>query len=139
MSRIIRYGSAADTLDAHEKQGELLDECGALVHIIPQYGATQAEARAQWVAAVGRAVGVRRLLDDGRLLEIMGGVGSLPKPPEVYQELVAAVSDRLTGIEVWHNPKRSLVADGAVDRTFEGINPNHWWLVGTVQAAANSS
>jgi len=45
------------------------------------------------VAAVRRAVGVRRTLGDGRLLEILGGVGSLPKPPEVYQELVAAVSD----------------------------------------------
>lgn len=30
MSRIIRYGSAADALDVHEKQGELLDEFGAL-------------------------------------------------------------------------------------------------------------
>ena len=39
---------------------------------------------------------------------------------------------RISDVEVWHNPKRSLVAEGAADRTFEGINPNHWWLVATV-------
>jgi HD-like signal output (HDOD) protein len=44
------------------------------------------------VAAVRRAVGVRRLLADGRLLEILGGTAALPKPPQVYQELVEAVS-----------------------------------------------
>lgn len=44
------------------------------------------------VAAVCRAVTVRRLLSDGRLLEIVGAVGSLPKPPEVYQRLVEVVS-----------------------------------------------
>lgn len=43
------------------------------------------------VAAVRRAVSVRRLLGDGRLQEIIGGFGALPKPPGVYQELVAVV------------------------------------------------
>ena len=43
------------------------------------------------VAAVRRAVSVRRLLD-GQLQEIIGSVGSLPKPPGVYQELVDVVS-----------------------------------------------
>jgi HD-like signal output (HDOD) protein/CheY-like chemotaxis protein len=46
------------------------------------------------VAAVRRAVSVRRMLTDGRLQEIIGGIGSLPKPPGVYQELVAVVSSQ---------------------------------------------
>jgi SAM-dependent methyltransferase len=48
------------------------------------------------------------------------------------EQIVAAVSGQVADVEVWHNPKRSLTADGATGRTFEGINPNHWWLVATV-------
>jgi HD-like signal output (HDOD) protein len=44
------------------------------------------------LAAVRRAVGVRRMLAGGKLLEIIGGTASLPKPPQVYQELVEALA-----------------------------------------------
>jgi SAM-dependent methyltransferase len=47
-------------------------------------------------------------------------------------QVVDSVAGRISDVEVWHNPKRALVANGATDRTFEGINPNHWWLVATV-------
>ena len=36
---------------------------------------------------------------------------------------------------IWRNPKRSGELWGVGDataRAFEGINPNHWWLVATV-------
>jgi SAM-dependent methyltransferase len=47
-------------------------------------------------------------------------------------DVVAAMADAITDVEVWHNPQRSLGAEGATSRTFEGINPNHWWFVATV-------
>ena len=43
-----------------------------------------------------------------------------------------AAAPQLTGIEVWTNPKSKLDAYGATMRTFEGVNPYHWWLVATV-------
>jgi SAM-dependent methyltransferase len=52
------------------------------------------------------------------------------------EQIVEEVGGRLTAVEIWQNPKRSLVADGAVGRTFDGINPNHWWLVATVAPPA---
>jgi SAM-dependent methyltransferase len=49
-------------------------------------------------------------------------------PDSVIGPLVA----QITAIEVWTSPKSKLRALGASMRTFEGINPHHWWLVATV-------
>jgi len=38
----------------------------------------------------------------------------------------------LTDIEVWTHPKSKLKAYGATMKTFEGVNPHHWWLLATV-------
>jgi ubiquinone/menaquinone biosynthesis C-methylase UbiE len=46
--------------------------------------------------------------------------------------VTSPLSPQLTGIEVWVNPKSKLTAFGATMRTFEGVNPSHWWLVATV-------
>lgn len=43
-----------------------------------------------------------------------------------------ALGERVADVEVWKNPARKLGVDGADVRTFEGINPHHWWLVATV-------
>lgn len=47
-------------------------------------------------------------------------------------QVTGPLSPQLTDIEVWTNPKSKLHAYGAGMRTFEGINPHHWWLVATV-------
>ncbi|MDJ0767226.1 MAG: class I SAM-dependent methyltransferase [Ilumatobacter sp.] len=42
------------------------------------------------------------------------------------------LAPQLTKIEVWTNPKSKLRAIDASMRTFEGVNPRHWWLVAEV-------
>jgi ubiquinone/menaquinone biosynthesis C-methylase UbiE len=47
-------------------------------------------------------------------------------------QVTGPLSPQLAGIEVWTNPKSKLSAYEATMRTFEGINPHHWWLIATV-------
>jgi ubiquinone/menaquinone biosynthesis C-methylase UbiE len=47
-------------------------------------------------------------------------------------EVTGPLSPQLTDIEIWTNPKSKLTAAGATRRTFDGINPHHWWLIATV-------
>lgn len=47
-------------------------------------------------------------------------------------QVVGPLQSDLTDIEVWTNPKCKLTAFGATMRTFEGINPHHWWVIATV-------
>jgi ubiquinone/menaquinone biosynthesis C-methylase UbiE len=47
-------------------------------------------------------------------------------------QVTGPLSPQLTDIEVWKNPKSKLDGYGATMRTFEGVNPHHWWLVAIV-------
>jgi len=47
-------------------------------------------------------------------------------------QVTGPLGPHLSGIEVWTNPNSNLRGYGAEMRTFEGINPAHWWLVATV-------
>jgi ubiquinone/menaquinone biosynthesis C-methylase UbiE len=47
-------------------------------------------------------------------------------------QVTGPLAPQLTDVEVWTNPKSKLHAYGASMRTFEGVNPHHWWLVATV-------
>ncbi len=47
-------------------------------------------------------------------------------------EVTGPLMPQLTDIEVWTHPKSKLVAYGAEQRHFEGVNPHHWWVVATV-------
>lgn len=47
-------------------------------------------------------------------------------------QVTGPLAPLLTDIEIWTNPKSKLRAYGASMRTFEGVNPRHWWLVATV-------
>lgn len=38
----------------------------------------------------------------------------------------------ITDIEVWKHPKSKLKAYGATIKTFEGVNPHHWWLIAVI-------
>ena len=52
----LRLSLASEQLLDYERfQHAVLDECGTLVHILPQNGSPAAEVRAQWVAAVAKA------------------------------------------------------------------------------------
>lgn len=47
-------------------------------------------------------------------------------------QVTGPLAPLLTDIEVWKNPKSKLAAYGADMKTFEGVNPHHWWLIATV-------
>lgn len=47
-------------------------------------------------------------------------------------QVTGPLSPQLAGIEVWKHPKSKLHAYGATMRTFEGVNPHHFWIVATV-------
>jgi SAM-dependent methyltransferase len=49
-------------------------------------------------------------------------------------DLIEVLGDRLTDVEIWRNPKSKITGRGAVNQEFDGINPNHYWLVATVAA-----
>lgn len=56
-------------------------------------------------------------------------------PHQVLRRVGAQISD----VVIWRHPRRTGdvwgVGEAAVE-TFEGINPNHWWLVATVDGGA---
>ncbi len=47
-------------------------------------------------------------------------------------QVTGPLAPLLTDVEIWTHPKNKLHHYGAALRTFEGINPHHWWLVATV-------
>ena len=47
-------------------------------------------------------------------------------------EVIGPLAAQITEIEVWTNPKSKLHVVDATIRTFEGVNPHHWWLIATV-------
>lgn len=47
-------------------------------------------------------------------------------------QVTGPLSPQLTDFEIWVHPKSRLSAYGATIRRFEGVNPNHWWVVATV-------
>ena len=47
-------------------------------------------------------------------------------------QVTGPLAPRLTDIQVWTNPASKLRAYGAELRTFEGVNPAHWWLVARI-------
>lgn len=51
------------------------------------------------VAAVERVLAVRELVTDTGLRDLLGGVESLPKPPQVYDEMMAISSDPDSDLE----------------------------------------
>lgn len=51
-------------------------------------------------------------------------------------EVTGPLGPRLTDVRVWTNPSSKLSAYGAEIRTFEGVNPAHWWLVARVVGEA---
>ncbi|MDX2382017.1 MAG: class I SAM-dependent methyltransferase [Acidimicrobiia bacterium] len=47
--------------------------------------------------------------------------------------VVGPLSAQLADVQVWRNPKSSVHAHGAEIKTFEGINPHHYWIIATVR------
>jgi len=47
-------------------------------------------------------------------------------------QVIGPLTPQLTDIELWKNPNSKLKGLDATSRTFEGVNPHHWWLVATV-------
>jgi SAM-dependent methyltransferase len=47
-------------------------------------------------------------------------------------QVTGPLGPQLEDVQVWVNPSSRLSAHGAERRTFEGVNPAHWWLVARV-------
>lgn len=47
-------------------------------------------------------------------------------------QVTGPLSPQLTDVEVWTHPKSKLKAYGATMKTFEGVNPHHFWIIATV-------
>jgi SAM-dependent methyltransferase len=47
--------------------------------------------------------------------------------------IVGPLSPQLGDVEIWRNPSSKVHAYGAETRTFEGINPHHYWVIATVR------
>jgi len=48
-------------------------------------------------------------------------------------EVIGPLTPLLTDVEIWRNPSSKITGQGAVVRTFEGINKAHYWVVATVR------
>ena len=48
-------------------------------------------------------------------------------------EIVGPLSAQFSSVELWRNPKSSIVGREAEIRTFEGINRAHYWIIATVR------
>lgn len=48
-------------------------------------------------------------------------------------EVIGPLSPLLRDVEVWRGPKSKVEGGGAMVRTFEGINPHHYWIVAEVR------
>ncbi|MEO6652357.1 MAG: class I SAM-dependent methyltransferase [Ilumatobacteraceae bacterium] len=80
------------------------------------------------VRSMYRVPGLGTWLSQQRMVTRLAWQASRLHPDQVTGPLAPL----LTGIEVWTNPKSRLSAYDATMRTFEGINPHHWWLIATV-------
>ena len=47
-------------------------------------------------------------------------------------QVTGTLATQITDIEVWTHPTSNLRAFGAIMRSFEGINPRHYWVLATV-------
>lgn len=47
--------------------------------------------------------------------------------------VVGPLSPQLSDVQIWRNPKSKVAAHGAEVRTFDGINPHHYWVIATVR------
>jgi HD-like signal output (HDOD) protein/ActR/RegA family two-component response regulator len=83
----LRPGTARIVLSGQADQSAMIAAIGAA----QQFLAKPCDSEVL-VGAIRRALDVRRLLRDGAVRDILGGVGSLPKPPELYDELIRATS-----------------------------------------------
>lgn len=48
------------------------------------------------------------------------------------RDVVASIGATLSAAEIWHHPDHGIDSAGMPTRSFEGINPSHWWLIATV-------
>ncbi len=64
-----------------------------------------------------------------RLLARFGWQANRLAPDEIIRPLAPLLTD----VEIWRNPKSKISGQGAVIRTFEGINKAHYWVVATVR------
>lgn len=48
-------------------------------------------------------------------------------------EVTGPLAPQLTQIEIWTSPDSKARSFDGTMRTFEGVNPRHWWLVATVR------
>jgi len=80
------------------------------------------------VRSIYRFPGLEGWLSKQRMVTRLAWQASRLHPDQVTGPLAPLLTD----IEVWTNPKSKMSAYDAKMRTFDGINPHHWWLIATV-------
>jgi len=84
------------------------------------------------VRVAWKVPGIGPRLARNRLATRLGWQANRLAPEDVLTELRSS-GVRLDDVVVWVSPRRQRPATtGATVRTFEGINPSHWWIVATV-------
>ncbi len=48
-------------------------------------------------------------------------------------QIIGPLAPQLSDVRVWRHPKSSVSGYGAEIKTFDGINPHHYWVVATVR------
>jgi SAM-dependent methyltransferase len=82
------------------------------------------------VRGLWRVPGVGGVLAKQRLATRLGWQANRLSPSQVLGE----VQHHLADVRLVRSPKRKpFRIDGVAESTFEGVNPSHWWLVGTVR------
>jgi SAM-dependent methyltransferase len=48
-------------------------------------------------------------------------------------QIIGPLASQLTGVQVWRHPKSKVSGYGAEIKTFDGINPHHYWIIATIR------
>ena len=48
-------------------------------------------------------------------------------------QVIGPLERHLTDIQLWRHSKSKMTGYGAEIKTFDGINPSHYWVVATVR------
>jgi SAM-dependent methyltransferase len=72
--------------------------------------------------------GVGPWLSQRRLAARLGWQANRLHPDQI----IGPLATQLTDVQVWRHPKSKVSGYGAEIKTFDGINPHHYWIIATV-------
>jgi SAM-dependent methyltransferase len=73
--------------------------------------------------------GVGPWLSQRRLAARLGWQANRLHPDQI----IGPLASQLTDVQVWRHPKSKVSGYGAEIKTFDGINPHHYWIIATIR------